>query len=199
MWACHEIKLRVLKIMAETQYLRGACEKCKENIEFPIHGWGQTINCPHCGQTTELLTDQESFSKLKLWNFYAVCDQCGCRRSLRDSPERLDFFRCPNCNIDVPYKEGLLPQDLEDTSPCPKCGKPKKDTQNICQHCHARFIPTICPRCGCEDLNVITPSKPALFAPLSFSGIVLSAVAGAAADAIFQDEYYCADCGQRCD
>lgn len=61
-----------------------------------------------------------------------------------------------------------------------------------------RFDSPVCPNCGSHKFQVVTPSKPMLFAPLSFTGIILSAFSSAAADAIFKDEVYCARCGHRC-
>ena len=46
--------------MTETQYLKCACEKCGESIEFPAQGIGLVANCPHCGEKTTLLADSKS-------------------------------------------------------------------------------------------------------------------------------------------
>jgi hypothetical protein len=38
-----------------TPYLKGACQNCGNNIEFPEAGLGSTVECPHCGQRTALV------------------------------------------------------------------------------------------------------------------------------------------------
>lgn len=45
--------------MAETKYLKCACEKCGGRIEFPVEAAGTEADCPHCGQRTELVVETE--------------------------------------------------------------------------------------------------------------------------------------------
>jgi hypothetical protein len=45
--------------MAETKYLKCACEKCGGHIEFPVEAVGTAADCPHCGQRTELVVETE--------------------------------------------------------------------------------------------------------------------------------------------
>jgi hypothetical protein len=45
--------------MAETKYLKCACEKCGGRIEFPVEAVGTATDCPHCGQRTELVVETE--------------------------------------------------------------------------------------------------------------------------------------------
>jgi len=40
--------------MSETKYLKCPCQKCGEFIEFPAHGIGSGVTCPHCGERTSL-------------------------------------------------------------------------------------------------------------------------------------------------
>jgi hypothetical protein len=40
--------------MSETKYLKCSCQKCGASIEFPIHGTGSVVPCPHCGERTTL-------------------------------------------------------------------------------------------------------------------------------------------------
>jgi len=35
-------------------YIKCRCNNCDGSIEFPAHGVGQTITCPHCGTETIL-------------------------------------------------------------------------------------------------------------------------------------------------
>jgi hypothetical protein len=41
-------------VMAETKYLKSACEHCDGHIEFPAEAAGQSVECPHCHEQTEL-------------------------------------------------------------------------------------------------------------------------------------------------
>jgi len=38
----------------EEGYIKCPCNNCDVFIEFPAHGLGQTIACPHCGMETVL-------------------------------------------------------------------------------------------------------------------------------------------------
>ena len=42
--------------MNEAHYLKGPCQSCGNNIEFPEAGLGSVAECPHCGQRTTLAT-----------------------------------------------------------------------------------------------------------------------------------------------
>ena len=43
--------------MSEPNYLKCHCQNCRNSIEFPAAGLGQTTSCPHCGQSTVLAED----------------------------------------------------------------------------------------------------------------------------------------------
>jgi DNA-directed RNA polymerase subunit RPC12/RpoP len=45
--------------MSDVNYLKCACDKCGNHIEFPEEANGRVVNCPHCGQAT-LLTVRET-------------------------------------------------------------------------------------------------------------------------------------------
>jgi hypothetical protein len=40
--------------MSQIKYLKGECTECGGHIEFPADSAGLTIECPHCGKSTEL-------------------------------------------------------------------------------------------------------------------------------------------------
>jgi hypothetical protein len=40
--------------MSETPFLKCPCQHCGGSIEFPAHGVGLAIDCPHCGTKTKL-------------------------------------------------------------------------------------------------------------------------------------------------
>ncbi len=44
--------------MSHTKTLRGPCQHCGSMIQYPALMVGTTTQCPHCGQTTELLLEQ---------------------------------------------------------------------------------------------------------------------------------------------
>ena len=41
--------------MSSTKYLKGPCQHCGGNLEFPAEIIGTELQCPHCGQQTELV------------------------------------------------------------------------------------------------------------------------------------------------
>jgi uncharacterized paraquat-inducible protein A len=41
--------------MARTKQLKGLCSHCQVPLEFPAQSIGLTAQCPHCGESTELL------------------------------------------------------------------------------------------------------------------------------------------------
>jgi len=38
-----------------TKHLKGQCQACGGHIEFPAEAVGTSIDCPHCGKSTELM------------------------------------------------------------------------------------------------------------------------------------------------
>jgi uncharacterized OB-fold protein len=40
--------------MSNHNFVKGECQHCAGHLEFPADAAGETIVCPHCGQTTEL-------------------------------------------------------------------------------------------------------------------------------------------------
>src|SRR5258706_738107 len=40
--------------MSQIKHLKGNCSHCSGPIEFPADALGMTVDCPHCGQQTEL-------------------------------------------------------------------------------------------------------------------------------------------------
>lgn len=53
--------------MTTTKDIRGECQQCGGQFDFPAEQAGLTANCPHCGQPTELLlaTPPETESPVK--------------------------------------------------------------------------------------------------------------------------------------
>lgn len=54
---CNTIQLMLAPRMSEPNYLKCHCQNCRNSIEFPAAGLGQTTTCPHCGQLTVLVAD----------------------------------------------------------------------------------------------------------------------------------------------
>ena len=42
------------KVVSAEHYIKSQCPSCGEFIEFPEHGLGETIECPHCKEQIEL-------------------------------------------------------------------------------------------------------------------------------------------------
>jgi hypothetical protein len=60
-----------------TKYLKGECQQCGGHLEFPALAVGTVIDCPHCGQPTELLlaaprTESAVPGKAIFWTAVAV-------------------------------------------------------------------------------------------------------------------------------
>ncbi len=43
--------------MSDPEYLKGSCQQCGEHLEFPAGAVGEPIQCPHCGEQTQLEAD----------------------------------------------------------------------------------------------------------------------------------------------
>src|SRR5438093_305476 len=41
--------------MNRTKFLKGPCQSCGGHLEFPAEAIGTSIDCPHCGKSTELV------------------------------------------------------------------------------------------------------------------------------------------------
>lgn len=61
----------------------------------------------------------------------------------------------------------------------------------------SRENPDQCPNCGSDEFKVHQTSKPRVWTPLSFTGILLGAAANSMADAMFKPERACVRCGCR--
>lgn len=57
--------------------------------------------------------------------------------------------------------------------------------------------PDNCPKCGSEEFQTYEPSKPRVWTPLNFTGVLFGALASSMADAIFKRERVCTRCGCR--
>ena len=60
--------------MSRPKYLKGACQHCGGHIEFPVESIGMTVDCPHCGQVTELMLAPPSTESVapRRWKVMAV-------------------------------------------------------------------------------------------------------------------------------
>lgn len=213
-----------LSLLNEDSYIKCPCKSCGNSIEFPSHGVGEEIDCPHCGKKTTLfappkrkktsrrkidssenppiiepsneLTELEF--TLRYWK-HAICPKCAATFEYMGA-HAPTFWDCETCGTKVELNNGKLPKDLpEMRSLCPQCRALISRSMNSCPHCHTRFMPRECQYCGCTEFDIVTPSKPFLFAPLSLAGILISAASSAIGDAIFHDEYRCARCGRKPD
>jgi hypothetical protein len=45
---------------SESEYLKCTCKECGNHIEFPATSARDTVPCPHCGEWTELVTDDDA-------------------------------------------------------------------------------------------------------------------------------------------
>ena len=202
-------------------YTTCSCKSCGNRIEFPSHGVGEEIDCPHCGKKTTLFvprkrtkTDNRKTSLTRKppilrqmdavsefsWKYYkhGICPKCAATFECMGGGDDLIFWDCETCGTRVELRADKLPKELpEERSRCGKCKQYVPLSANSCPYCRAKFQPSVCKYCGCTEFDIVTPSKPVLFAPLSLSGIFISAAASVIGDAIFRDEYRCARCGRK--
>ncbi|MCX6897340.1 MAG: hypothetical protein NT105_01450 [Verrucomicrobia bacterium] len=47
------------EVAQDTEFLNGKCPSCQGHFEFPKHGLGQTVECPHCRALITLLEQKE--------------------------------------------------------------------------------------------------------------------------------------------
>jgi len=57
----------------DSQYLSCRCAWCSGKIEFPEHGLGQHIECPHCQKTTRLKRPRKVLVTEWFYAFTALC------------------------------------------------------------------------------------------------------------------------------
>lgn len=50
--------------MNDISYIKSFCLHCHENFEFPEHGIGESVNCPHCGELVILTKPTEQITEL---------------------------------------------------------------------------------------------------------------------------------------
>jgi hypothetical protein len=192
------------------EYQKCACRCCGEHIEFPVHGFGKKINCPHCGQATRLgektlenaSSSQPPSSDLIKPNFppdlvlTGICPNCSMRvrKSHWGYLGNVELIhKCEECGDDFDvYPVGEITRFV-----CPRCKRDVSEAATSCCHCRTRLVPSRCPNCSSTDLLVVTPRKPILFAPVSFFGLLLSAASSALADKMFTDYYRCRSCGRE--
>ena len=63
-WVSYKAVLRLRKLLFKlatnrriifrVENLKMTCSSCGEHVEFPIHGIGETVACPHCANTITL-------------------------------------------------------------------------------------------------------------------------------------------------
>jgi transcription elongation factor Elf1 len=78
--------------------------------------------------------------------------------------------------------------------------KPRRDREKEKVEALLRRIqenPFKCPKCGSSEVVKHHPSKPVVFSPMTFTGILTGGIANAMADKIFRPEVVCQSCGCR--
>lgn len=128
--------------------------------------------------------------------------------AIKDKPDSLQGL-CECCAQNLEFPTEAMGRRIH----CPTCGGKtmlwneefmgviRKDMDAKVKVAEAEYEASCrrieCPNCGSRNWYVCEPSKPWVLTPLSFTGIMLGAVANAMADRIFQPERICNDCGHR--
>jgi hypothetical protein len=173
------------------------CPHCKRLISFDTSYAGlqacslcmKVVNAPEETAATQLPVIPAPTSK-------CFCARCGGKREHPPLGEPCSLDQGEDretCEIQYEF----TPITHEVRFRCPSCKRDVSPSASRCLSCGLALVPSQCPNCQSEDLLIITPAKPVLMAPLSFAGILTSAFASAAADAMFQDYYRCASCGNE--
>jgi len=79
--------------MVEANYVKCLCSHCSGRIEFPEHGAGQGIVCPHCGTETELYHPSRD---LRPEDLVCPCLHCGAKLVFHQDCVGLSF-PCEEC------------------------------------------------------------------------------------------------------
>ena len=53
-WFSPARRKRLDRLEAADTFIRSRCRVCGGSIEFPVHGLGEWVECPHCNATTQL-------------------------------------------------------------------------------------------------------------------------------------------------
>jgi uncharacterized membrane protein len=53
--------------MSTDNFVKGECRHCAGHLEFPAHAAGETIDCPHCGQPTPLVSPNAANRNNRRW------------------------------------------------------------------------------------------------------------------------------------
>lgn len=202
-------------------YMKCDCEHCGGGIEFPEHGAGQEIPCPHCSEQialpvkpTELGEPQRPGQPDDEDGLNAIL---AAQEAKQGPPDLILAGGCPSCGQEIISKHWgnlgevefsdfcekcglsflLIPDRPISSFCCPQCKNLISGSATICSSCSTRLLPRMCPGCSSQELLVVSPDKPGIFVPLSFTGILLGAASSAIADTIFNDFYRCQTCGRE--
>jgi len=202
----------------------GFCDNCAQKLEFPAEGVGMEIECPTCHKMTRLISDPKYQPKM---NFGPLGDGMRIRDEALSAipPDGESYYRvitempgkpaalrcaCQHCKTELSYS----PVGHGRQAKCPACGGltvlfDREFTrlladhiQGIVKRAEAEYQESMrkvtCPNCGTPyAYDVCQPSKPLVFTPLSFTGILMGGIANAMADRIFPEVNVCRRCGHR--
>ncbi len=101
--------------MSSSNFVKGACRRCGGHLEFPAYAVGATIQCPHCGQPTELAAtfsaNKNADFRRAGWGiaalvFVAVVAAAGFFFSKRNAPSAP--VTAPQASVPTPAGSNLL-------------------------------------------------------------------------------------------
>jgi len=141
-------------------YITCPCNHCSGNIEFPGHGAGEEIECPHCGMTT-VLFKPVPIAQSQLPSFQIEPPKPPLlpgRELVRPEPERFD----------------------PPIVPCKACKRSVAIMSDSCVHCGQLWpgFTCYCPRCKANDFQIMQESGPLLLIPATPVGVAAYAIFG---------------------
>lgn len=126
------------------------CEHCDGNIEFPTHGAGESVLCPHCGTPTVLRSINFTMPGRHIQNDPAQHPIP--KQATKSEP----LMMCPFCQKPFPRSLKFCPHCGKDTerstNPCCRsCRRPLPLSSDFCPYCrvhtHSPKSMSVCSAC----------------------------------------------------
>ena len=126
--------------MSNRDFVKGECRQCAGHLEFPADAIGQTVPCPHCGQTIQLgvAGPPRKSRQLRRWRLIIVVSVCFVaigltglflvrQRPMHKESSGLKTASMPLSNtpaLALPRSAGLQAQLAENSRPAPAASQP---------------------------------------------------------------------------
>lgn len=158
----------------ETEFLKMSCPFCSGGIEFPTHGEGSVIPCPHCGKDIVLACEAPPLPK----------------QSQPPPPLPAQL---------LPSQSQCIPPEMPSVRPCKACGQIVAVFSEFCVHCGQGWpgLYVKCPQCKHSDFDICQDEGPTVLVPANpFIYMLGSLFQNAVESALPRESYMvCKICG----